>query len=111
MREVKFRAWNKKRKTMSDSFDLISLMADNALDRKPEDIIEDYIIQQFTGLKDRNGVEIYEGDIIRWPQKTKGLWSDQKGNEEVKWPFICGNAYLGEIIGNVYENPELIKKG
>ena len=77
-------------------------------------------IQQFTGLKDKNGKEIYEGDILR----VRGYdnWLDNIGfyyNFEVKYNLsesgesdISGFYYIPkdrEIIGNIFENPELLK--
>lgn len=68
------------------------------------------IPMQYTGLLDKNGVEIYEGDLVKWPEKTDGVWADQAGKvQEIKWPFLYGNAQLGEVIGNIYSNPELLK--
>ena len=69
----------------------------------------DLVMMQFTGLFDRVGVEICEGDIIEFiPQE--GVWSDQIGKRIVPFPYICGNSNLGKVIGNVFENPELLTK-
>lgn len=69
-------------------------------------------IMQFTGLHDKNGNEIYEGDIIR---RLHPAYSNEKV-ETVKWTNTfskCGwNIASGknlEVIGNIYENPELLK--
>lgn len=79
-----------------------------------------YIIQQFTGLKDKNGRDIFEGDIISYiqhlfntreenfPLKTKQVkWDDLLA----KWNVFETNAGESdlEIIGNIIENPDLIK--
>ena len=81
------------------------------------------VVTWFTGLKDKNGVEIYEGDTLQTP-KGKGKITWEEGRFwfecEDKWPYsiISTRADTGkydiatddsEVIGNIYENPELIK--
>lgn len=130
MREIKFRVWDKNKKAMyndvyikwlspelkrateytyNDFGDLSFLQLNDALKNDKE-----YILMQYTGLKDKNGKEIYEGDIL----KAKSQGTEYIGKvyyDEAQW-FGAGD-YLhhavknsnAEIIGNIYSNPELIK--
>lgn len=123
MREIKFRAWDGR--TMQD-VDGINLYLTNeglyevwcgsfSMMDTFEKKKRDYPVMQFTGLKDKNATEVCEGDIV-----TLGKESECKIVRYEVGGFKVGRIYLGlgikdselmedvEIIGNIYENPELI---
>lgn len=140
MRELKFRAWDTKRKTYDHEELLLAPNGDILASRwqelrAPESV---YIIELYTDLKDKNGKEIYEGDIVEAP--IYGVWtagnSDAIFGEKI-WKLVvfwadadCGflfkvigsknqpnrvydilDQHLGafEVIGNIHENPELLE--
>lgn len=73
---------------------------------------EKLLPMQYTGLHDRNGVEIYEGDIVRLIRESASLQLTEI-IKEVKWQKIGWAAYIAwkniEVIGNIYSNPELLE--
>ena len=129
MREIKFRAWDKSAKKMIQSVNYALDMFGTSFYwmfgyREPEAVnLDDFVLMQYTGLKDKNGKEIYEGDIVKW-QRAK---NKQYHNAEIIFqdgcfcfstPFlhyvIHNLSFLEglccEVIGNIYENPELLKE-
>lgn len=113
MREIKFRAWDKEKKIMLyPKFGDISNLSWHGHDGKSE--TNRYIFQQYTGLKDRNGEEIYEGDILTpggsIKLAVKWLTNDAMFGFQ-KSAFLLGRmSELYEVIGNIYENPELLEE-
>jgi uncharacterized phage protein (TIGR01671 family) len=122
MREIKFRAWNKQDKKMCDVKLLNYYRYEIAIEWGDNSWVvsmghKDIILMQYTGLKDKNGKEIYEGDIIKFvfDNKYKGyIFWHSTGLWGVKWNyefynyrlFALNNDY--EKIGNIYENKELL---
>ena len=121
MREVKFRAWDKiKNEMIPWSIEFFSDYS--AVTGYGDEFPQgdgDIILMQYTGLKDKNGIEIYEGDILRVtyddPEDKDDIISvtytetesEVYNYEYVGWTFPVDGVEL-EVIGNMYENPELL---
>ena len=122
MREIKFRAWDKQH----NCFTKYPFVVDqNGLVFREYvgggKVEKHYSLQQYTGLKDKNGKEIYEGDVVlrrdtadgykeRWGTKKYTIFYD---SEQAKYRFkeeadVWGLIWKMEVIGNIYENPDLL---
>jgi len=123
MREIKFRAWDKKTKKFmlpwpegfylfgeTTCFDLMGQQFEKGEDRLLR--YNDLEIMQYTGLKDKNGKEIFEGDIIEGMHNFgPGGFSKRRGIVEWKGDGYSMNYWEDfEVIGNIYENPELVSE-
>ncbi len=118
MREIKFRVWDKNTKRMwypvaYDWRDNCAMMKDGFLLYKSD-------IQQYTGIKDKNNRSVFEGDIVKYDGIEDGkpyycvgeiFWNEAycgwRIREDVYMP-IPTTPWI-EVIGNIYENPDLLK--
>ena len=125
MREIKFRAWIKNEKRM----DWVSIMQFIGLGRKTVILnnkgiaggdysFADIVLMQFTGLKDKGGKEIYEGDILDNSSQTikvcwdsiGGKWFGHYVDKKRTSSFWVGEEFKKyKVIGNIFENSKLLK--
>lgn len=116
LREIKFRAWNKEKKYMGSPMPLEIIVLDAAENPdKPKENWKNLEIMELTGLKDMNGREISELDIVKdieWD--SIGVIHFNEGSFKMTSGSSNGveigrmNREKLEIIGNIYENPELL---
>ena len=117
MREIKFRAWDGEKMFVPGGL------------KNPVNFTDNVVHMQYTGLKDVNGKEIYEGDIVKnkynklelvkWGYFVESVNFNEYSNQNYGWYVGQDSQYedfeqihngMWEVIGNIYENPELIKK-
>lgn len=131
MRQIKFRGWRQGKMIDLANFTPLALDANLNTSGLFIPFLPDMILMQYTGLKDRQGVEIYEGDIISRTHSKDHKYDSKQGlrfgavvftmgmfiveytphefQESLTYftdnVFDCGS----EVIGNIHENPELLK--
>lgn len=122
MREIKFRVWDKKENKIIDWWTILNHYNLNEFLDSVSRYFNRYIIMQYTGLKDKCDTEVCEGDIVRYDHAIHPLRliTFDDGGFNYKIPecdtphcfrrLASGIARLDmEVIGNVYENPELLE--
>lgn len=138
MRDIKFRAWDKKTKKMrtvesigfgelsyyNEGYPVVNMIGRDCINDKDIIINRDsyqYELMQYTGLKDKNGKEIYEGDILLYNNYIKTVISYKNGafvrSYENSNIYLLYDSFITdgcldnyEIIGNIYEDKHLLEE-
>lgn len=118
-RLLKFRAWDETKRGMIEQLGKLAVTFKGDIVYLDKDCERECFkrnelkLMQYTGLKDKNGKEIYEGDIVKLETEdkiTEIIWDDNFCFKDVFGPdYFVNMHYDCVIIGNIYKNPELLK--
>jgi uncharacterized phage protein (TIGR01671 family) len=138
MRKIKFRAWSKQHKEMLDvreigfkqngGIEFVILIKPRQINERGDigfEFPKKYIdgnslkLMQYTGLKDKNGKEVYEGDIVYfgftglvyYDKKKAQYRVDIEEGRSAELTLVQNGECYVKVIGNKYENPELLEEG
>lgn len=124
MREIKFRAWDTQAGKMSLPFNAKEDWGDYLIDfgdYNADGASKDMEWLQYTGLKDKNGAEIYEGDVVSFSSFEHGVerrvvvysapsfWLYKRLDDHIDVDQFSTPTVHEAVIGNIYENPELLE--
>ena len=122
MREIKFKLWHKgfKKFFTTNYSDQISMMPDGNIFWMGECETDNFTLLQYTGLKDKNGKEIYEGDLLKHPvgvvaeikyeNDVASFVAVYTANDDMEMNHLDREIIKKcEVVGNIFENPELLE--
>ena len=110
MREIKYRAWDKDNNCMINNWYEITeekFAKGRFLGRQKQTLATE--VMQYTGLKDKNGKEIYEGDIVTSHFLQRNVEIHFEKGKFLPQPVMASENEF-EVLGNIYKNPELLKE-